>query len=118
MGMTSLHRRHAVPFAARAAVTAAALTLLTGLLAGCSKSAEPATGGTGPQVASLQTAAPQTTVAQNVDDQRPLVRLDASEAEVEALWKVWGDCILEAGGPGYEDPRAIYWKKSAKNRQI
>jgi hypothetical protein len=88
-----------IRFALPALVTAS-------LLGGCSGQSEPET--EAPPVASLRSADPAGSKAGDPDDQRPLVPLDATEEEREALWKVWTDCITETGGPGYENPKMVY----------
>jgi hypothetical protein len=92
-----MHRLRSRPYA----VAAVAVAFLAG---GCS--AKPADA---PKVASLRSEAPAASKATaSVDDQRPLVRLDATDEERAALAKVWTDCITKTGGPGYEEPKMIF----------
>lgn len=87
------------------------------LLSGCS-TAGTDDRGDGPQadssrVASLQSPDPTSSgPADSVDDKRPLIPIDATNDEIEALRKVWGECVAREGGPGYEDGRSVIWKES------
>lgn len=91
------------------AMTARGLTLgmtvtvaVMGMMTGCSDSKEEAA----PQVATLASApAPAASASADANDQRPLVRLDASNEETDALYKTWADCLVKEGGPKYKDYR-------------
>ncbi|MEU7982602.1 hypothetical protein AB0B63_29225 [Micromonospora sp. NPDC049081] len=68
------------------------------------------------RVASLQSPDPaSSSPAGSVEDQRPLIPLDATNDEIEALRAVWGKCVAKVGGPGYEDGRSVIWKESQKD---
>ena len=80
-------------------VAVAAMVLMTG----CSDSKDEA-----PRVATLAStgaAAPAASAGADANDQRPLVRLDASPEEVDALYKTWAACLVKEGGPKYSDYR-------------
>jgi hypothetical protein len=47
------------------------------------------------------TGAATPTAAVNVDDQRPLVRVDATEEERTRLFKTWEKCLVKEGGDEY-----------------
>ncbi|MET0424837.1 MAG: hypothetical protein ABW046_13225 [Actinoplanes sp.] len=79
------------------------------LLGGC---AEPKSE---PRVATLQSNAPSASPSADADNRRPLVRLDATDEERDALWKVWGACVTKEGGPGYENPRVIFLKQKQQD---
>ncbi|WP_212999897.1 hypothetical protein [Winogradskya consettensis] len=100
--------RFAVPVLAAAA----------GLLGGCSGSTSDSSTGS-PKVATLQSADVAASPSTSVDDQRPLVRLDASDEEREDSIKLWAACVFKLGGPGYEDPRSLIWHRGeAKAEKI
>ncbi|WFE63687.1 hypothetical protein [Micromonospora sp. WMMD714] len=87
------------------------------LLGGCStgdgddRSGGPPADGSG--VASLRSPAATTGApTRSVEDQRPLIRLDATTDEIEALRKVWSECVAREGGPGYPDGRSVIWRES------
>ena len=61
-----------------------------------------------PQVASLRSPDPQSSQPTASGDQRPLIPLDATDEERDALWKVWGDCVTKEGGRGYENPKTLF----------
>ena len=87
------------------------------LLAGCSKEDSGVEQFESPQVASLRSDGPKQSAPADVNDQRPLVPLDATDEEHEAMWKPFAACVLEKGGPGYEDPRAVY-RNGAKGKEV
>jgi hypothetical protein len=88
---------------ARFAGAALAVTFLMGGCSAGAKKDQP------PDVASLETSGPAAaSPSAAVDDQRPLMALDATDEERERLVKVWTDCVTKTGGPGYEEPKMIY----------
>ena len=90
------------------AVTVAAMSMMTG----CSDSGDD---GASSRVATLASAdAPKAAASADVDDQRPLVRLDATDEDREAMYKTWADCMVEKGGPRYKDYR-FYAKGDVPN---
>jgi hypothetical protein len=75
-------------------------------LGGCSG---PAGESDAPPVATLQSGAPAAASSTPAgEDARPLVRLDATDEEREALTKVWMDCVRTEGGAGYEEPKLLF----------
>ncbi|MFJ8686511.1 hypothetical protein [Micromonospora wenchangensis] len=64
------------------------------------------------RVASVQSPTARTSGPADVEDRRPLIPLDATNDEIEALRAVWGRCVAKEGGPGYEDGRSVIWKES------
>src|SRR5690349_14355697 len=78
------------------------------LLAGCS--AAPTDDRVdGSRVASVQSPTTGATGRADVEDRRPLIPLDATNDEIEALRAAWGRCVAKEGGPGYEDGRSVIW---------
>ncbi len=51
--------------------------------------------------------APQSAAATNVDDQRPLVRLDATDDEKDRLYGVWERCLAANYGPGFPGMKEV-----------
>jgi hypothetical protein len=99
-----------IRFALPALVTAS-------LIGGCSGPSEPET--EAPPVASLRSADPAESKAGDPGDQRPLIRLDATDEERDALVKVWEDCIRKTGGAGFEQPKVVFGKeKDPKVQQV
>ena len=88
------------------------------LLGGCSEKPSGTEKNADPQVASLQSASPKSEATKDVNDERPLLALDATDEDLEALRKPWGKCVREQGGPGYENPRQVNATRSAKNSAI
>ncbi len=84
--------------------------LLACLLSGCSggdtKEAQVATLATG--------EAPRSAAATNVDDQRPLIRLDATDAERDRLGEVWARCLAAEYGPGFPGTKEV-WAEQDKD---
>ena len=90
------------------AVTAVALSLMTG----CSDSGGDSAA---PKVATLASAdAPAPAASADVNDQRPLVRLDATDEDREAMYKTWAGCLVKEGGPKYKNYR-FYAKGDVPN---
>jgi hypothetical protein len=94
------------------------------LLGGCSGSPSDDRAG-GAKVATLQSSAPRTSPSAARDDERPLVPLDASDADREALTAVWAACVSKEGGPAYRNPKAVFTeerspdpKKKAKAKAV
>jgi hypothetical protein len=84
-----------------------ALTVAVLALAACSDSGSKAEDK--PAVATLHSAGPKSTPSGNVEDQRPLVRLDASQEESMRLRVPWLECLRDGGVPGL-DVGGRYWK--------
>ncbi|MFC7535386.1 hypothetical protein [Actinoplanes sp. GCM10030250] len=84
------------------------------LLGGCSGAEDDKRAGS-PSVASLQSPDTQASSPSAPDDQRPLLALDVTDEERDALWKVWGECIKKEGGPGYEEPKLVYLYEKQKD---
>jgi hypothetical protein len=81
------------------------------LLAGCSD--DP--GKDEAPVASLGSAgapAAPSAAAGDVNDQRPLVRLDATDEEKARLVDEWAECLTKEGGPGFRDPGTGDFKRA------
>ena len=75
------------------------------LLTGCSEGPVEADDPSGSGVASIPdpsvTSKTSGKSAADVDDQRPLVRLDATPADKAALFNGWVKCLVAEGGPKY-----------------
>jgi uncharacterized protein YceK len=91
-----------------------ALTVAVLALSGCGS--EDSTTQDQPGVATLQSAAPQSTPSGNVDDQRPLLRIDMSPEEAEALWAPHLKCLRDGGVPGI-DVGGGRWKPTEEEGQ-
>ena len=85
-------------FHSRAIAVAAGLVWL---LTGCT-GAEPEA----PRVATLQSAPPSTPVQAT----RPVVPIDATEADLRSILKPWLDCLVKEGGPKYKDAAGLFQK--------
>ncbi|WP_436532509.1 hypothetical protein [Actinoplanes sp. HUAS TT8] len=80
--------------------TMAALAV-AGLAAGCT-AAKPTPSGAG-HVATLQSPDSRTSPAADPADQQPLIRVDASEEERNAMWAIWQQCVKQKGGPEFAE---------------
>lgn len=99
-------------FVAKARRLAVPVLVVGCLLSGCS-AARTDDRADSSRVASLQSPEPGSSgPAGSADDQRPLIPLDATNDEIEALRKVWVECVAREGGPGYEDGRSVIRKES------
>ena len=76
------------------------------LLAGCSD--KPADG---QQVATLQSTGPATARTGAAEVERPLIGLDTSEREADALWKTWEDCVTKEAKGAYDSPKEVAIKE-------
>lgn len=95
----------------RLAVPALAIVCLLG---GCSTAEEKTDQRAGsPQVASLRSPDAPASSRGAPDDERPLVPLDATSEDREALWKVWGDCIMKEGD--FDNPKDIFLPENRKD---
>ncbi|MGA5301803.1 hypothetical protein ACPCHT_17875 [Nucisporomicrobium flavum] len=82
---------------------------VVGLVAGCSSGDDDAGGG---KVATLASAdGPKPSASVGVDDQRPVIRLDATEAEQEQLWHTWEACLVKEGGSEFRGQKGVYLEK-------
>ncbi|WP_199516367.1 hypothetical protein [Nucisporomicrobium flavum] len=82
---------------------------VVGLVAGCSSGDDDAGGG---KVATLASAdGPKPSASVGVDDQRPVIRLDATEAEREQLWHMWEACLVKEGGSEFRGQKGVYLEK-------
>jgi len=91
------------PFRPRSAVVVL-IALVTLSVASCS-AGEADSGASGDRVASVPQAseagAATPTRAVQAEDQRPLVRTDATEQESKRLYLTWEKCLVEKGGSRY-----------------
>ena len=69
--------------------------------------------GTGAEVATLQSEAPQGPPSGNVEDQRPLIRSDTSKDEMGRIYQVYNDCLRDHGLPGKDLGRGM-WKATVE----
>ena len=67
--------------------------------------------GSSPQVATLHSAGPTASPAA----ERPVIALDATDQERDALWATWGACVTKEGGAGYENPRNVFRYEQQQN---
>jgi hypothetical protein len=75
--------------------------MVSGLLllpAGCSAAGKDADA---PGVASLRSAAPAGSSAAGAQGERPVVPIDATDDEIEAIGRPWLACLLKEGGSKY-----------------
>lgn len=73
------------------------------LMTGCSGDESEA-----PEVATLASAAaPAASAPAAADDQRPLIRLDATDEERTRMYQAWSDCLVKEGGPEYEGQQVL-----------
>ena len=88
------------------------------LLGGCSGGSSTAGKSARSQVASLPVDGPKTVAPIDANDQRPLLPVDATAADREALQKVWGNCVTKQGGPGYTNPKKVLMRNDAKAKAV
>lgn len=86
-------------------VATAILAALT--VPGCTDS--PAAEQARPEVATLQSKPATTTPSAAADDQRPLIRADTSQEEVNKMLNAYNLCLRDQGVPGQDVGRG-YWK--------
>ncbi|BEL05896.1 hypothetical protein Q0Z83_040870 [Actinoplanes sichuanensis] len=89
-------------------VIASLFTALVLLSAGCSADTE-----SGSRVATLQTG-PSTTAAPSdtaAAADRPVIPADATAAEIQAMARVWEDCLVDNGGPSYRGQATLMLQK-------
>ena len=66
-------------------------------------------------MATLASAGPaKVSPSADVNDQRPLVRLDVTNEEQEAMYQTWAACLVKEGGPEYSNYR-FYAKGDVPN---
>ncbi|GLZ01083.1 hypothetical protein [Actinoplanes sp. NBRC 103695] len=63
-----------------------------------------------PRVATLQSAAPSSSAPAEAVAARPVVPIDATEADLRTILEPWLDCLVKEGGPKYKDAAGLFQK--------